>query len=302
MMVDRMALDLGLTPQFITSFSRGASHAYKSYTIPKRNGGERPVHHPSKQLKSMQRWLLAYVIDPLPVHPSATAYQKNHSILDNAHVHAPSKFLLRMDCEKFFPSITEADLRLYIQQRPSLFPGWDPFDVDIFSRLVCRNGRLTIGAPTSPGLSNALCFDMDSALADLCLMCGVNYTRYADDLFFSTLKPDVLRPLQVEIERTIADLELPAALKINPGKTRHSSKRGRRRATGITLGSDGHPHIGRALKRRIRSLIYGVDSLDPDARRSLAGLLSYAVGFDPDFLNSLVIKYGHAVMRKVRFP
>ena len=143
---------------------------------------------------------------------------------------------------------------------------------------------------------------MDSALSDLCLKRGVKYSRYADDLFFSSSKPDVLRPLQPDIEQLITDLELPAALKINPAKTRHASKRGRCHATGIVLGSDGEPHIGRALKRRIRSLIHGVDSLDLAARQSLAGLVSYASGFDPDFMNSLAIKYGHAVMQKIRFP
>jgi len=302
MMVEQMAVDLGLTAKFIATFSRTASHAYKSYKIPKRGGGERPIHHPSKQLKSMQRWLLAYVIESLPVHPAATAYRKQRSILDNARVHAASKFLLRMDCENFFPSITESDVFFYIEQRPGLFPDWTPFDVEVFSKLICRKGRLTIGAPTSPGLSNVLCYEMDSILADLCVKRGVNYTRYADDLFFSASKPNVLGSLQPEIEQVIADLKLPAALKMNPKKTRHSSRRGRRRATGIVLGSDGEPHIGRALKRRIRSLIHGWDSLAPDARLSLAGLVTYATGFDPDFLDSLIIKYGHAVMRKVRFP
>jgi RNA-directed DNA polymerase len=207
-----------------------------------------------------------------------------------------------MDCENFFPSITKDDVLLYVQQHPSFFPGWTPFDLEVFCKLICREGRLTIGAPTSPGISNALCYQMDSALSDLCLTRNVNDSRYADDLFFSASKPDVLRPLQSDIEQFITELELPAALKINPAKTRHSSKRGRRRATGIVLGSDGQPYIGRALNRRIRSLIHGVDSLDPAARQSLAGLISYATGFDPDFMNRLVIKYGHAVMQKVRFP
>jgi RNA-directed DNA polymerase len=302
MMVDKMAIDLGLSANFIAAFARGSSHAYKTYPISKRTGGQRIINHPSKQLKAMQRWLLSYVIEGLPVHPAATAYRKKRSIFDNARAHAASKFLLRMDCENFFPSITEDDLRLYIQQRPTLFPGWTPFDIDVFSKLICRNGRLTIGAPTSPGISNALCYEMDSALSDLCLRRTVVYTRYADDLFFSASKPDVLRPLQAEIEQVVSNLELPALLKINPSKTRHSSKRSRRQATGIVLGSDGQPHIGRALKRRIRSMIHGFASLNLDARRSLAGLISYAAGFDPDFLNSLVIKYGHAAIQKVRFP
>jgi RNA-directed DNA polymerase len=301
-MVEKMAVDLGLSVSFIANFARGASHAYKFYTIAKRDGNRRPIHHPSKHLKAMQRWLLSYVIEQLPVHAAATAYRKQRSIMDNARAHADSKFLLRIDLENFFPSITEDDIRLYMHRRPSLFPGWTPFDAEVFCQLVCRNQRLTIGAPTSPSMSNVICHDLDASLSNLCVRRGVTFTRYADDLFFSTVKPNVLSSLQAEIEQAITDLDLPAALKVNAAKTRHSSKRGRRRATGIVLGSDGDAYIGRALKRKIRSMIHTVDTLDVGSRRTLAGLVSYAAGFDPDFMNTLIIKYGHAVMQKVRFP
>jgi RNA-directed DNA polymerase len=297
-----MAADLGLTSIFITSFARGASHAYRSYPIRKRNGDTRTINHPSKQLKSMQRWLLSYVLEKLPIHAAATAYRKHRSIFDNARTHASNKFLLRMDCRQFFPSITEADLMLYIQERPSFFSSWSPLDIEVFCKLICRNSRLTIGAPTSPAISNALCYDMDSALSELCAKRSVTYTRYADDLFFSTSQPDILRFLQTDVEKLIPGLRLPGSLSINTEKTRHASKRGARRVTGIVLGSDGHPYIGRSLKRRIRAMIHKIDTLDFPTRKTLAGLVSYAVGFDPDFMNSLVTKYGHAVMRKARFP
>jgi hypothetical protein len=68
------------------------------------------------------------------------------------------------------------------------------------------------------------------------------------------------------------------------------------------LGSDNKPSIGRPLKKKIRSLIFNVDSLDVQSRAHLAGLLAYAVGFDADFMNSLIMKYGHAKVRKARFP
>jgi RNA-directed DNA polymerase len=131
--LEQMAADLGLTPVFIEAFARGASHAYKSYPIRKRNGDTRTIHHPSKQLKSMQRWLLSYVIEKLPVHAAATAYRKQRSIFDNARVHARNKFLLRMDCRQFFPSITEADLMLYIRDRSGLFANWSALDIDVFA-------------------------------------------------------------------------------------------------------------------------------------------------------------------------
>ncbi len=303
MIIEKMAADLGLKVPFVASIARSASHAYKKYWIPKRGGGLREIHHPSKQLKALQRWFLQYVLPGLPVHSAAMAYRKHRSILDNAAAHARSKYLLRMDFEEFFPSIVESDLRAYIEaRRKLLFAEWTIPDVNVFCAVVLRQSRLTIGAPTSPALSNALCFDLDSALSDLSATHGVTYTRYADDLFFSITQPDILLALQSEVEKTVAGLTLPAALTINAAKTRHSSKRRARRVTGIVLGSDQRAHIGRDLKRKIRALIHKIDTLDPSSRASLAGLLAYAAGFDPDFMNSLIIKYGRGPVHKARDP
>src|SRR5262249_49989605 len=152
-----MAIDLSLKTSFITSFARGASYAYKTYNIPKRAGGERLIEHPSKQLKAFQRWYLKYVLPGFPVHPSAMAYRKQISIFDNASLHTDSKYLLRIDFQNFFPSIVESDLKAYIEARPSLFEAWSLFDIEIFCMIVLRSSHLTIGAPTSPALSNILC-------------------------------------------------------------------------------------------------------------------------------------------------
>jgi RNA-directed DNA polymerase len=301
MIVEKMAADLGLKSSFINSVARGASYAYKTYMIPKRGGGARLIEHPSKQLKALQRWYLEYVLPAFPVHPAAMAYRMKTSIFENAAVHADSQFLLRMDFQNFFPSVSEVDLRTYVHGRPTLFEGWTSFDIDTFCMIVTRHSHLTIGAPTSPILSNILCFDMDSELSDLGAKHSVSYTRYADDLFFSTSQPNVLHAVENEVEAIVSRLTLPAHLQINIQKTRHSSKRRARRVTGIVLGSDNMPHIGRHLKKKIRSLIFNVDSLDRQSRSHLAGLLAYAVGFDPDFMNSLIMKYGHAKVTKARF-
>ena len=295
-----MARDLGVTTHFIVTFANGASHAYKTYYIPKKNGSFRTIDHPSKQLKAMQRWLLAYALNGLPVHAAAMAYSKKKSIFDNATLHASSSYLLRMDCKDFFPSITDEDLKLLIGNRPSTFSTWQQYEIDLFCKLVCKNGRLTIGAPTSPALSNAVCYDMDSQLSEISKKLGVTYSRYADDLFFSAKRPNVLATLEPIVVATVANLTVPRSLTINAAKTRHSSKRGTRRVTGITLGSNGKPYIGRQLKRKIRAMIHQVDALDPTRRASLAGLIAYAGGFDPDFVNSLITKYGHSVVAKAR--
>jgi RNA-directed DNA polymerase len=298
MMIELPAADLGVSTQFVESLARAASHHYKTYSIPKRTGGFREIHHPSKRLKAVQRWLLANVIEALPVHAAAAAYRRGRSILDNAEVHVKSRYLLRMDLESFFPSISQLDISNYISSHPHLFLGWTSLDVELFGRLVCRNSALTIGAPTSPALSNALCYDLDVNITSLCARSDVMYTRYADDLFFSARRPNVLREIERDVQTVIADIGIPANLKINKAKTRHSSKRGTRRVTGIVLGSDGKPHVGRTYKRRIRTLIHTLDTLDTPSRASLSGMIAHATGLDPQFMNSLISKFGLVLVRR----
>ncbi len=293
MLLDQIASELFLPRPFIASIARSASHRYKFYTVPKRGGGTREIYHPSRQLKAIQRWLLRRIILHLPVHDAATAYKPGARTWDNAARHAGTQFLLRMDFEDFFPSITEADISSYLTDlRDAYFSNWVPDDDTLFLQLVCRNGHLTIGAPTSPALSNAICFRLDEQLLSMAARLGVGYTRYADDLFFSANKPNVLKKVEGEVPNICSGLPYPRSLRVNPGKTRHSSKRGRRRVTGLTLGSDGLVHVGRELKRSIRARIHRLESLSLEERSSLAGSISYVVGMEPDFLNSLVLKYG----------
>lgn len=90
---------------------------------------------------------------------------------------------------------------------------------------------------------------------------GVGYTRYTDDLFFSSKQKNVLEKIEREAARIVNVNKIPASLKINTSKTRHSSKRGAKRVTGIVLGSDGKPHVSRTTKRYVRSLVNAVDTL-----------------------------------------
>ena len=300
MIVERISRELGLPQDFVLSLARAATFEYKEYGIPKHSGGFRIIHHPSKRLKALQRWLLANVLEQLPVHKAAAAYRKRLSIFDNARSHANSRYLLRVDFTDFFPSIRRADIAKYIYDRKVLFSDWTAIDVEVVTGLVCRKGVLTIGAPTSPAVSNVLCYDLDAQLEMRAAKNEITYTRYADDLFFSTVHKGVLQGFQQEVFDVVEKLEIPANLKINVAKTRHSSKRRARRVTGIILGSDGRPHIGRAFKRKIRSLVHKFDSLDEPTKASLQGMLAYAGGFDPDFINSLIMKYGLKAIRTAK--
>jgi len=298
MTIRSLSSALGLPENQVRSIARAASHSYKRYEIPKKTGGTRTIYHPAKPLKALQRWLAQEVIAKWPVHPAATAYRAGKSVLHNALVHQNSNYLLRMDFSAFFASINEQDLAIYLKRHPEALPDWSDDDYQTFNSLVFRFGALTVGAPSSPGIANAICFDLDSQLSAMAASHQVRYTRYADDLFFSAIQPDILGQVEQKVLEIVSELSLPASLSLNPSKTRHSSKRGARRVTGIVLGSDGGIHIGRRLKRRIRAMIHTYAQLSKQERARLGGLIAYAVGLDPDFKNSLIEKYGLQLVRQ----
>jgi RNA-directed DNA polymerase len=295
MLVERIAQGLLLPPTYVTSLAAGASHHYKTYTIPKRTSGTRIIHHPSKQLKAVQRWLATNVVSFFPVHATALAYQKGKSIADNARVHAASQFLLRLDLQEFFPSLKATDIRKLVRTSIALVPntaGWENTDTELFVQLVCKDNRLTIGAPTSPPLSNALCHSMDLQLSALADRLELVYSRYADDLIFSAVLPNHLSGVQAEVSRVLSGLDFPSNLQLNFRKTLHASRKGRRKITGVVITCDGQLSVGRFLKRQLRTQIFRWNQLDPPARKRLAGWLAHVRSLEPDFINSLILKYG----------
>ena len=292
MIQERASSELQLSHAYLGSLARSASHRYKTYTIPKRDGRQRTIHHPAKPLKSVQRWLLDTVLSEWPVSESAHAYVKGRGIVSNARQHRGNPYLLRLDLTDFFPSLGEPDIHEFWRRYPVLVEDWSDLDKEWFTRIVCRQHQLTIGAPTSPSLSNSLCYDLDQRLSEVCTEAGVTCTRYADDLFFSCRERGLLPRMQRQLEDIVEGETFPANLRINREKTHHASGKGRRVVTGLVLTCDGEISVGRALKRRIRSQVYNYADLDQSQRQELAGYLAYIRSVEPAFINRLVVKYG----------
>lgn len=305
MLLEWMSRELLVAPTLIKEIASSASHRYRTFTISGRRSGQKTVHHPARQLKALQRWLLRRVVVLLPVHDAAVAYRKGLSIVANGRRHVDSRFLLRMDFEEFFPSLTGADVKRTLSKAKNagrLPAEWSDDDTYLFARLVCRHDRLTIGAPTSPGLCNAICFDLDEQLTALAGRYDATYTRYADDLFFSSGQSDVMKLIECEVKRVIRGLCHPEGIRLNNAKTRHSSMRGRRLVTGIVLTPQHGISLGRKMKRYLRSQVFKLDNLTGEERRRLRGWLSYSRSVEPDFLNRLMLKFGAAQVNKARSP
>lgn len=188
-LMDKFNLDKKTLEDFIQT----APNRYKFHSITKRHGGTREIAQPIKSLKIIQRWLIKHYLVKYPVHHTSIAYAKNKNIKNFALPHQSNAYLLKLDFKNFFNSIEISDFYKFCQK--SQISEEDGHILGLL--LFCKNKiqdcyYLSIGAPSSPILSNILMFEFDNRVFDYCKDNSIIYTRYADDLAFSTNKPYIL--------------------------------------------------------------------------------------------------------------
>lgn len=294
MLVELLSKTSNIPEAKLLSLSSSASRRYKVYTIPKRTGGERIIEHPSRELKAIQRWIVQALICRFPLHESATAYRKGTGIRVNAERHRKTKFTNCYDFASFFPSFSQARVMQYIaDQSKAIGMELSERDLEFVGNIVCRNGRLTIGAPSSPAITNAMMFEFDRRMHEECHARGLVYTRYADDLFLSSFEPEQLEDMDkviVKNKRGIPHLRL----RLNRQKTAYLSKKYRRVITGVVITPQHTLSIGRQRKREVKSLIHKWTDGNIDSERFyyLKGLFAFAIDIEPDFETRLIAKYG----------
>lgn len=292
MLIERLSKESGLGASRLQYFASSASKRYFVFSIPKATGGTREIAHPSRPLKSVQRWLNNQYLLHLPVHPAAMAYRKGVSIRDNATRHAAFRFTVRIDFRDFFPSFNTEQVVAFLEGEKDRIR-INSEDTRFVGSLVSRHGGLTIGAPTSPVLTNAMMYRFDTALFEFTRVNAMVYTRYADDIFISTDAPNTLSSAYNFVRDQCALFPF-SDLRINTKKTAFLSRRYRREITGLVITPDKKVSLGRKRKREIKSLIFKSIQGDvpQDRLEYLKGLISFASDVEPSFISSLADKYG----------
>lgn len=278
-----------------------ARQQVRKFSIKIRNGDDRVILQPSKKLKIIQYWLIINVFEKIPVHDAALAYRGGKSILDNATLHKSNRYFLKLDFRDFFPSIKYLDLLPQLQDWYfTEKPEWE-FNKEAMDliRLACffHGDSLAIGYPTSPMISNIVMngFDVQviKIVSDEKKYGEVVYTRYADDLIFSTNKQGVALLIHKAISDLVADTKSPK-LEINYSKTKiGSSTGGTASVTGLKICTDGHITVHRNQKDHVRLLLslYKKDKLNPEEYSSLLGHLAYLHQVDSTFYTKLQNKF-----------
>ncbi len=286
---------------------------YVRYTIPKRGGGERVILAPKRELKTLQRKVLGGVLARVPMASAAHGFVRGRSILTNARAHVDKAAVLRLDLKDFFPSITFARVRGLFIALGYPFPvaatlallcteyDREPFDRDGTQHYISVGPRhLVQGAPTSPALANLVAWRLDRRLSGLAVKRGVTYTRYADDLTFSSDDPEAIRRIRTVAKRIIREERFT----VNSAKTRLAERSTRQVVTGLVV-NDGVA-APRELRRRLRAIVHnaskeGVAAQNREGRASYAaylrGLIAFVESANPRHAQRLRAEWQRALAR-----
>lgn len=227
------------------------SDKYERFEIKKKSGKLRVIYSPNNVLKSFQKCLNILFQTVYKFHPSATGFISGKSIVDNAKIHTGSNYVYNLDLQDFFPSIDQARLWGRLQ--------YPPFNLNnengnrdlanVIAYLCCHklevmrliNNKWEIvernvlpqGAPTSPVVSNIICQRLDFYLSAVAKRFGVKFTRYADDITFSSVHNVYTEnhPFILEIQRIISRENFT----INGKKTRLQKNAYKQTVTGLVV-------------------------------------------------------------------
>lgn len=302
--LSEISSSLTLSATELIQLGAKSPYTYKIYSIDKKSGGKRTIAQPARETKFLQRELIRNLFNELPVHAAATAYRNGSSIKKNACAHKKNRYLSKFDFKNFFESIRESDLELHFKKHLAEQDFSTNF-IRFISRVSCyHNGpqglTLSVGAPTSPLLSNSVMYEFDYLVSEWCTERGLTYTRYADDLTFSSNTKGQAFEIEDFIEWVLAKIEYPR-LSLNKEKTLHLSTNSKRRVTGLIISNDGKVSLGRDRKRLISSMIhhYAKGTLPSEELPKLQGLLGFAEDIEPVFCSKMCTKYGIRIISEI---
>ncbi|WP_299707482.1 reverse transcriptase domain-containing protein [uncultured Pontibacter sp.] len=255
------------------SNSKASKNRYTVFFIKKKSGAERTIHAPSKGLKVIQKCLnlILQTVYAQHQHKAATGFVPGKSIVDNAKLHTNSLYVYNLDLKDFFPSIDQA--RVWGRLK---FP---PFNLNeksnklklanLIASLCCHEMEveriqpdaswqkvvrnvLPQGAPTSPTLTNIICQQLDFYLSAVAKRFSLKYSRYADDITFSSQHNVYQEGSEFlkELHRIIAAQNFH----IKPSKTRLQKQGYRQEVTGIVVNDD--VNVPKRYIKQLRMWLY----------------------------------------------
>lgn len=232
---------------------------YQVFKIKKKSGGLRVIYAPNKGLLAFQKVLNCIIQSVHQPHAKAYGFVVGKSIVDNANSHIGQQWVYNIDLKDFFPSIPSGRVygRLLV---PPFNLGNSPKRKKIANAIKALTTApfgienslvLPQGAPTSPALTNAICDQLDRKLNTLAKKNGLRYSRYADDITFSSNNSRIKAKRFEQELRTIIELQ---NFSINEQKVRLQHRAYRQEVTGIIVNKKSN--VNQKYIKQVRHWLY----------------------------------------------
>jgi retron-type reverse transcriptase len=239
---------LGYKPKSLSYVVYKLPKKYNTFTVPKKSGGVRTISAPVPELKLLQRRLsvgLQSCWDEINRGKNITkfishGFRKEASILTNASVHRGRRFVFNIDIKDFFDSINFGRVFRFFSKNKDFALAEDV--AKVLAAIACHEGKLPQGSPCSPVISNLIGQILDIRLAQLARKHGCSYSRYADDLSFSTNQR--VFPAAIAVQNadhswmpgaTLIKVIQKCGFELNPKKTRMQYHTSRQEVTGLIV-------------------------------------------------------------------
>jgi RNA-directed DNA polymerase len=266
-----LAALLGFTPTGLAYivYGKPAATKYTQFEIAKRGGGTRKINTPDDDLMLLQRRLadlLQNCVDEINAVTNrrdhiAHGFKRKRSIMSNAIKHRKRRYVFNLDLQDFFGTINFGRVRGFFIKDKNF--SLSERIATIIAQIACHNNSLPQGSPCSPVISNLIGHLLDIQLSKLASEEGCTYTRYADDLTFSTNKPQF--PSSIAVNRPgvphewipgerLANIIARAGFAENPEKTRLQYRGSRQEVTGLVVNTK--VNIRSEYRRRVRAMAH----------------------------------------------
>ncbi|WP_051563686.1 reverse transcriptase family protein [Enterovibrio calviensis] len=270
---------------------------YQDFTINKKSGGVRTISAPMPRMKRSQYWLLDNVLNKLAIHDAAHGFVSGKSIVSNAQPHVKKQVVINLDMKDFFPSVSYKRVKGmfinlgYSEELATTFAllatkrETQALEMDGKTWHVAVGERvLPQGSPCSPAITNVLCRRLDARLLGMAEKLGFTYTRYADDLTFSSDDASKVQALLWRSKQIVSS----EGFVIHPDKTRVMRRHQKQEVTGVVV-NDGLS-VERKTLKRFRAVLRHVEMDGPENKhwgsgelfQSLAGYANFVAMVNPE--------------------
>jgi len=239
---------------------------YVRFKMAKKTGGFREISAPKPQLKSLQYWILENILNRVAVSEQTHGFVIKRNIVSNAIPHLKQAVVINCDLENFFPTISYPRVRGLFKSL-----GYSTEVATILALLTTEaeqkevvldgeklylytgNRYLPQGSPASPMISNLICRKLDKRMSGIATSLGFVYTRYADDMTFSSKEYLNINKMLYWVKGIVKE----EGFILHPEKTRIMKKGARHEVTGVVVNEK--PSVNRKELKRFRALLYQIE-------------------------------------------